>query len=264
MGVEAQIRRKLPNFPTAEEMEELLRPIQLPEASGDWMVAREAALFVAKVAHTSLSEARSALCRRGLRWLRIRAHSFARHEQPHPYIDRVEFFRDRDIKGSLSHFSDTPTPQAWVEMCDFLDAVGSYEPFLAEGGIKVCCWATGDFEGVLEKDFSDVTLRITGLQFDRRGINEMLGLRDEAPDEAPEVPAPAASRGGRPALNHGEAITSIVLSLASMDEGTLAAYTSKALVADLAVAYQRLNETPPSLSNREKLAAGILRAIRSK
>jgi hypothetical protein len=72
-----------------------------------------------------------------------------------------------------------------------------------------------------------------------------------------------SSAGGRPATKHGDAIAALTIKLSALPQEAFGRYTAAALAVELSAEYHRLNQTPPSLPNCEKYAAGILRVLRS-
>jgi hypothetical protein len=70
------------------------------------------------------------------------------------------------------------------------------------------------------------------------------------------------NKGGRPSGKAGEPIARITIRLAKLSREELATQTASALAFDLIAEYERLNLLPPALSNAEREAAGILRALR--
>jgi hypothetical protein len=70
------------------------------------------------------------------------------------------------------------------------------------------------------------------------------------------------NKGGRPSGKAGEPIARITIRLSRLSREELAAQTASALALDLIAEYTRLNLLPPALSNAEREAAGILRALR--
>jgi hypothetical protein len=246
-------------WPTDADIAAVLQPIKMRPASGEWISAREARLLVATEARVTFGEAEAALCRRALNWVRVAADSFSRAEDPHDYISRIEYFKDRP--ADLTHFSDEPSQTAWSEALNFFADISGYVPILGSERIVTHCWATGEFRVTIERDFSDVTLEVVGLKFDKVGVLESIGLYDKpsGASEGKEV----SHNNGRPALNHGEAIANITLRLSGMPRDDVDRYTSKQLVADLAAEYERLGEVAPSATNRARIAAGVLRAFRA-
>ena len=107
------------------ELERLIGSVTMPEASGEWISAREARLLVSRTAVCTLPDAERALCRRALRWLRVQPHTWSRHEVPHEGIPRAEFFKDKR-EPDLSHFSDKPSRTAWEEGLALFEAIGTY------------------------------------------------------------------------------------------------------------------------------------------
>lgn len=164
---------------TSEKIDALVQsmrtPIELATRSGEWISAREARLFVSDHAKVTLADAEKTLCRRALQWVPCKVDSFGRREDPHDYIDRIEFFDGRD--DDFSHFHERPLPKAWSEIRDMFLAVASHIPILVPSGVYYADWAAGDFKVEIERDFSNVTLEITGLQFDRRALAQSIGVK---------------------------------------------------------------------------------------
>lgn len=69
--------------------------------------------------------------------------------------------------------------------------------------------------------------------------------------------------GGRPSGKAGEPIARLTIRLMTLSSEELADQTASALAIDLIAEYKRLNLLPPALSNAEREAAGILRALRN-
>ena len=249
------------DFITDELVELFTKPVQLPPSSGTWISARDAQTLVELETGVSPREAQSALCRRALNWVRVKASVWSRGEEPHEYIDRRRW-REEHAKPDLSHFSDAPTQVAWGEMLDFFETIDRNLPEPTEPEVSVCCWATGDFSICLERDFSDVTIKIVGLMFDRDGVLESIGSGPSGDSETIFLPHRAKPAGGRPAASHGDAMAAVTLALAALPAERLARVTAKDVSADLAAEYRRLGEAAPSAENRSKYAAGILRAVR--
>jgi hypothetical protein len=70
------------------------------------------------------------------------------------------------------------------------------------------------------------------------------------------------NKGGRPSGKAGEPIARITIRLMKLSRVELATQTASALALDLVAEYARLSLRPPALSNAEREAAGILRALR--
>ena len=77
------------------------------------------------------------------------------------------------------------------------------------------------------------------------------------PDEA------KGNKGGRPSGKAGEPIARLTIRLMKLSSEELQTQTASALALDLMAEYTRLNLIPPALSNAEREAAGILRALRN-
>lgn len=149
---------------------ELKRPIELSEPSGDWIPAREAKEMVESICGVGSDDAIKAICRRAVIVIPVQASTWGRTEDPHDYIDRVEYFRDQE--SDLSHFNRPIYRTAFSEMCGFfevLEATNSDEYF---SNIEYANWRTGDFKLTVEHDFSDVTLTVIGLQFDKDALTK--------------------------------------------------------------------------------------------
>jgi hypothetical protein len=71
------------------------------------------------------------------------------------------------------------------------------------------------------------------------------------------------NKGGRPSGKAGEPIARITIGLMKLSREELATQTASALALDLVAEYARLSLRPPTLSNAEREAAGILRALRN-
>lgn len=149
-------------------------PIDLEPVSGDWIHCREARILISESAKVSLKEAQAALCLRAVHWVPLKVVSFSRHEEPHDYIDRVEYFRERE--PSLDHFQPKPLPKDWEELRQLFESIRRYEDTFISVGVHYANWALGDFKVTLEKDFCDVTIEMTGLHFDRPALLKTVGL----------------------------------------------------------------------------------------
>lgn len=84
------------------------------------------------------------------------------------------------------------------------------------------------------------------------------------PGAAELVRADAVQRnkGGRPSGKAGEPIAAVTIRLMRLSPEELAEQTAASLAMDLVEEYKRLGLVPPVLSNAEREAAGILRALR--
>jgi hypothetical protein len=102
----------------------------------------------------------------------------------------------------------------------------------------------------------------------------ILSEAEQAALHAPRAPmgltAPAhipdagkGNKGGRPSGKAGEPIARITIRLMKLSREELGTQTSSALAQELIAEYARLNLLPPALSNAEREAAGILRALRN-
>lgn len=241
-----------------EVMARITAPVVLAEASGEWISAREAKALVERVTGLAEAQAIAAICRRAVICVAVRASTYSRGEDPHEYIDRLDFFADR--KTDLSHFLRTLTQSAFGEMLDFFKLIGN-AGWDHGNGVEYAIWEMGDFKVKIEKDFSDVTFTVVGLQFDRLELHRSLG---EGPQvfETGAVAVPV-NAGGRPARRHGEAIAAVTLRLARASLSDLSSYTAEAVGAELATEYERLGERPPHVANLATFGAGILKTLRA-
>jgi hypothetical protein len=238
---------------------EVTRPVALGDASGDWVSAREAKELVEAVGGVLGDEAIQALCRRAVIAVPVRAASFGRSEDPHPYIDRFDYFKDRE--PDLSHFKRTLSQAALGEILAFFELVGEY-PWDPGNGVTYANWGTGDFKAQVAMDFSDVTFQIVGLQFDRLALASSIG--DEPRASGTSAVAVSSNAGGRPARKHGEAISIVTVRLAGLSTAELSRYTAEAVGAELAVEYANLGEQPPHIANLATFGAGILRTLKGR
>lgn len=187
----------LPELST-EEIEkfvaELKRPILLEAASGEWISARESKAMVEVICGVSDDEAIKAICRRAVIVIPVRAWTWGRREDPHDYIDRFEYFRDRET--DCSHFDRTINRTAFSEICGFFEVLetANREDFFS--GIEYANWQTGDFKLTVEGDFSDVTLTVVGLQFDKTALTQ--SFTGMAQTLAPEPFERTDGKRGRP------------------------------------------------------------------
>ena len=153
---------------TKQFFEELKRPIVLQEASGEWVSAREAKALVEEICGVGSDDAIKAICRRAVIIVPILASTWSRAENPHDYIDRFEYFSER--KNDSSHFSRTIHRTAFSEICGFFEVLESDNAEEGLPNIEYANWQTGDFKLTVERDFSDVTLKIVGLEFDKAAL----------------------------------------------------------------------------------------------
>ncbi len=238
---------------------EATKPVELGPASGEWISAREAKATVERISEVNSALAVAALCRRAVIAVPVRASTFSRGEEPHDYIDRFEFFEGRE--PDLSHFKRSIRPTILSEICGFFEVLGDIRGE-AETGIGYAEWETGDFKVTVPMDFSDVTLTVVGLQFDRTALLHSLG--EESPVAETKGIALPASSGGRPARKHGEAISAVTLRLAKFSTRELSNYTAESVGAELAAEYKRLGESAPHVANLARFGAGILRTLRNE
>lgn len=242
-----------------EDVARILAPVKLPEASGDWVSAREAIAIVEQITGVERQAAIQALCRRAVFPVAVSASVCSRGEDPHEYINRCEFFRDREI--DLSHFQRTIAHSSFEEISGFFEVLENSETPERDYRILHACWATGDFKVRVELDFSDVTLTVAGLRFDRVALQRSLGVGFE--QECATI-SEVRNQGGRPARKHGEAISAVTIRLAALSSAELACYTAEAVGAELADEYVKLGERAPHSGNLATFGAGILRTLRQR
>ena len=189
-------KNKLAEFSAeiAQFAAELKRPIVLEEASGDWIPAREAKAMVEEICGVESDDAIKAICRRAVIVIPVRALTWGRSEEPHDYIDRFEYFRDRETDHS--HFNRTINRTAFSEICGFFEILEAANPDEFFSGIEYANWQTGDFKLTVERDFSDVTITVVGLQFDKAALTQSFSSIVQAP--TPEPVERAVGRRGRP------------------------------------------------------------------
>jgi hypothetical protein len=202
------------DFLSDKDFEEFLKkrstPIQLTKPAGDWISARHARELIAHYTKVPLSAAEQTLYRRAARWVALQVHTFTRTEEPHDYISRQDFFRDKK-NPSLTHFTLSPLPADWEEVREMFDTLAKGQTYDGEVGIHYSDWASGDFKISFEMDFSIVTLEIMGLSLDEHALLKSIGVAPSAEDyrfvegldlvippetERPVVNAPLF--GGRP------------------------------------------------------------------
>lgn len=233
-------------------------PVVLAEPSGEWISAREAKALVESLTGLAGAYAIAAICRRAVIAVAVRAVTYGRGEDPHEYINRLDFFADRET--DFSHFKQTLTQSAFGEMLDLFELLGEVA-WDAGNGVEYAFWETGDFKAKVEKDFSVVTFSIVGLQFDRLALLRSLGEGSQLSETA-GVSVPT-NTGGRPARRHGEAIAAVALRLSCLSPNDLSPYTAEAVGAELAIEYKRLGERAPHVANLATFGAGILKVLRT-
>lgn len=178
-------------------MAEIQRPIVLPEASGEWLSAREAKALVESVCQVAGGDAIRAICRRAVIVVPILVATWSRREDPHDYIDRADYFRQQE--PDHSHFKRTLGRRAFSEVCDLFAVIGRCSD-VEIGKIHYENWGTGDFEVTIECDFSDVKLSVVALQFDRVALERSLTGGTTAPMlEQSEIRRKGAGRPASPA-----------------------------------------------------------------
>jgi hypothetical protein len=173
---------------------ELKRPIVLEPASGDWVTAREAKEIIQKICGVGSDDAIRAICRRAVIVIPVQALTWGRSEDPHDYINRFDYFRGRE--NDLSHFHRTISCTAFSEICGFFEVLETAARGGDCSGIEHANWQTGDFKLTVERDFSDVTFTIIGLQFDKVALRQSFAGVVQTP--APEPLERASARKGRP------------------------------------------------------------------
>ena len=100
-----------------------------------------------------------------------------------------------------------------------------------------------------------------GISFDRDEVGE--AIKKHAGNVAPTPSVKAPSKGGRPALFHGEPIATITLRYSDCSIGELNRLTVQSLVEELAQEYNKAGGAP-SEKNLIAACAGILRALRGR
>lgn len=173
---------------------ELKRPIVLKKESGEWISAREAKTIVEDICKIGDDDAIGAICRRAVVVIPVRAITWSRSEDPHDYINRFDYFHDRET--DFSHFNRILFRTAFSEICGFFEVLEA----ASQGGdysrIEHANWQTGDFKLTVERDFSDVTLTVVGLQFDKVALAQSFAGVVQTP--APEPLEGPIARKGRP------------------------------------------------------------------
>ncbi len=243
-----------------EILAKVTAPVELGEPSGDWISAREAKATVEQLAGVSEAQAIAAICRRAVIAVPVRASTFSRGEDPHDYIDRLDFFADREV--DLSHFKRTLTQEAFAEIRGFFELIGealwdAYDDF--KNGVEYAVWATGDFKAKVPMDFSDVTLTVVGLQFDRKALVSSFG---EEP-QPPETPAIAIrSNGGRPRKYDWEGALIHIAALANHPDGLPTGSGAQAEIARrIADWFEGSGGETPADSEIRRRAARIMQAL---
>lgn len=179
---------------TAKLAIELARPIELKPASGEWMAARLAVQRIMDVCRVCRADAVAALCRRAVRVVPINAITWSVGEEPHSYINRIEYFSEN--KRNNQHFKQTLDRKSFEEISHFFEALEWPEAGYGDWDLEYADWETGDFKVRLDRDFSVVALTITGLQFDRLALEMAIG--NVADGAEPKLEANARKSGGRP------------------------------------------------------------------
>lgn len=149
----------------ARAFAEYFKPIVLPKASGEWIPAGLARQFVCEALNVDQVTASDALCRRALTKIRVSCEAFSRMEEPKDYVPSYEFFDGHE--PDFTHFSDEVSKPSFQEIYKFFYILGQYQSIPDNSEIELACWETGDFNIMLEMDFSFVTLQIIGLKFDK-------------------------------------------------------------------------------------------------
>jgi hypothetical protein len=201
-----------------EMLAKVTAPVELGKPSGEWISTREAKAIVEKLTDGDQGQAIAAICRRAVIAVPVRASTYSRGEDPHDYIDRLDFFADREV--DLSHFRQTLTQNAFAEIRGFFALVGdapwdNYDGFT--NGVEYAVWATGDFKAKVQMDFSDVTLTVLGLQFDRKALLSSFG-EEPQPTETPAI-AVGSNGGGRPRKYDWEGAMIHMAALANHPDG---------------------------------------------
>lgn len=188
-----------PSSPSAlDDFEQLAaewaRPLELQPASGDWVAARVAVARVCNLCTIGEQAAAAAIARRAVLAIPVAALTWWAGEDPHDYIDRTSYFRENRRKNL--HFSRTPDRKSFDEILHFFEALESPDRADATWQFEYGSWATGDFRVRLERDFSDVSLSVTGLQFDTVALEAAFGAGANA--ELGPIASDSRRRGGRP------------------------------------------------------------------
>lgn len=201
----------------AELWANVTAPVELGEPSGDWISAREARAIVEKLTDGDQGQAIAAICRRAVTAVPVRASTYSRAEDPHDYIDRLDF---ADREGDLSHFKRTLTQRSFEEICGFFEVIGDTSWDANNGlraGVEYAVWDTGDFKAKVPMDFSDVTLTVVGLQFDRKALRSSFG-EEPQPHVTPAF-AIRSNGGGRPPKYDWEGALIHIAALANLPDG---------------------------------------------
>jgi hypothetical protein len=240
-------------FDDPEALQRIIGPVKLAPASGDWISAREARLLVANRAGVSFEDAASALCRRAVLPLRVRVHTFGRKEIPREFVDRRDYFREN--KPDMSHFSDAPSRTAFEEIRELFKVLRCHVPLLIPApGVRLACWATGDFNVALEMDFSVVTLEIVGVEFDRRGVLESIGAESETHTAGRRRGGP-----GRMAKWDWEGAIGCVVAVANTPDGLPEGHGAQAAIERIIADY--FGVTGPAESQIRLRAARIMETL---
>lgn len=163
---------------TAEEIEALLAPVELAPVSGEWINSLGALQFIEKTCFVSRCDAIKSLCLRAFIAIPVNCATWSIVEEPHEYINRFEYFRDR--KRLNDHFQRKISRTAFDEMLHFFEALGEGKTSDGDWQIEHALWETGDFKVHLERDFSVVRLSVVGLQFDRLALEKAFTGRIES------------------------------------------------------------------------------------
>ena len=178
------------------------------------------------------------------------------------------YLRDAKTKLSAAHVNDI------VSKCQSLEGAIRTECKVTAGALRQTTIEL--LEGTTNARLNLLLERIR-TSFCAESVGQQMLILSEpeqaaliAPRAPTAVIAPARSphggkrnQGGRPSGKAGEPIARITIRLMKLSREELAAQTASALAFDVVAEYTRLNLLPPALSNAEREAAGILRALRS-
>lgn len=173
---------------------EMQRPIVLQESSGEWISSREAKSMVEEICSIVSHDAIEAICRRAVIIIPIMALTWSRYENPHDYIDRASYFHEKE--DDFSHFSRTISRNAFSEITGFFEVLESEKSSVDLPNIEYANWNTGDFKLTVERDFSDVTMTVIGLRFDKVAL--LKAFTNDLQPVPFQQSERAASKRGRP------------------------------------------------------------------
>ena len=144
----------MPFFPK-EEIEALLAPVVLTEASGDWTASRHAIDMVQRACSVDQEDAQRALARRAVVVVPVNCGSWSVGVGPYFDSDRIDFSPPTNRENQ--HFKSTINRQSFDEILHFFRALEDGIDRQGHWTIEHMNWATGDFKIDLERDFRTVS-----------------------------------------------------------------------------------------------------------